>query len=193
MAFILCHILLVIWIVQTEIQFQEFKNKQNARKGKYNTCIISMMLPILCWYARRCRQFRVWNISYKFPTSWIKKTPIIFYFWHWLIWKSKTIKESNELSPFICSIEQNGFLSQFTNFETDSGRHGRAETWQWHQAAWAEKRTSCSFSSPSPKPHSPLAQKTWSTIMHSWWFCSLPWRDPPQALSNRGLLCPTLP
>lgn len=33
------------------------------------THMVSMMLPTLCWYARLCRQFLVWNMSYRFPTS----------------------------------------------------------------------------------------------------------------------------
>lgn len=122
-----------------------------------------------------------------------QKNPITFYFRHCLNWKTKTIKESNELPPSICSIEQNGYFSQFTSFETDSGHRGRAETWEWPQAARAEKRTSCSFSSPSPKPHSPLAQKTWSRIMHSWWFCRV---SPGRTRHKRfqtGLLRPSLP
>lgn len=164
----------MIWLFQTDIQFQESKDKRNARKGKYNTCIISMMLPILCWYARRCRQFRVWNISYKFPTSWIKKKTTTFYFWHHLNWKTTTIQEQDELSPSICSIEQNGYLSQCLTMRQAAQRRGPPPF-------------------AAPKSHSPCSEDLEQDHAQLMLFQSLPWKDMLQTLSNRGLLCPSLP
>lgn len=50
-------------------QWQNTEIKLEARKMKNvlwndaNTHMVSMMLPTLCWYARRWRQLRVWNKS----------------------------------------------------------------------------------------------------------------------------------
>lgn len=116
MAYFLCHTLLMIWLFQTDIQLQESKDKWNARKRKYNTCIISMMLPILCWYARRCRQFRVWNISYRFPASWIKKKQPPFSFDIILIGKLQ--QSRNQMSCLLPFAAQ----SRTVNFHN---------AWQW--------------------------------------------------------------
>lgn len=154
----------------------------------YNTCIISMMLPILCWYARRCRQFRVWNISYKFPTSWIKKkkrkekesftfrivsTAKLKQFWNQMNW------------CFSFAAEQNTYFSQFINVEIDSS-HGRA--WQWPQTTQTERSTSSCFKSPTFT----CCSEEQSRSTPNWWSSTHPQKDLPRALPEASLIPPLL-
>ena len=45
-----------------------------------------MMSPTLCWYALLCRVLRVWNMSYKFPTSYIKlKKEFLYLLNFWIL------------------------------------------------------------------------------------------------------------
>lgn len=78
-----------------------------------------MMFPTLCWYARLCKAFRVWNMSYKFPISYKKSNQaniyiFVFFQGHLFFFYTRAMNGNNLISwaylQFISNLQNSGIL-----------------------------------------------------------------------------------